>query len=94
MADIQITSRPSNMGWHFAVTVSDEKGQSKHNVSMAKDFLLRIGATHQPEKVVKKSFEFLLERESKEQILQEFDITAISHYYPEFISELEKKLIY
>lgn len=94
MAEIHVTSRPSNMGWHFAVTVTDSKGQSTHNVSMAKDFLMRIGASHQPEKVVKKSFEFLLEREPKEAILQEFDITAISHYYPNFISELEKRLVY
>lgn len=80
------------MGWHFAVSVSDEKSESFYNVTMDKDFVTRIGSTFQPEKVIEKSFEFLLEKKAKEEILAEFDITVISHYYPEFISELEKKL--
>lgn len=82
------------MGWHFVVTLTDEKGESNYNVTMGKDFVVRIGADFLPEKVVEKSFEFLLEKESKEAILQEFDITIISHYYPEFVTELEKRLIY
>ncbi len=82
------------MGWHFLVTISDEKGQSQHNVHVDKDFLMRIGQDHNPEKVVKSSFEFLLERQPKEAILQEFDITTISHFFPDFIPELEKKLVY
>lgn len=82
------------MGWHFTVTITDEKGESLHNVTMDKDFVTRIGADLLPEKVVEKSFEFLLEREPKEKILQEFDLTIISHYYPEFISEIEKKLVF
>ena len=36
------------------------------------------------EELIKKSFEFLLERESKESILKEFDITVISKYFPEY----------
>lgn len=82
------------MGWHFAVTVADEKGESIYNVTMDKDFVTRIGAELRPEKVVEKSFEFLLEKGPKEKILEDFDITIISHYYPEFISEIEKKLVF
>jgi hypothetical protein len=81
------------MGWHFIVTLSDETGDANYSVTMDKDFVTRIGAEFKPEKVVEKSFEFLLERQSKEKILAEFDITIITHYYPEFIGELEKKLI-
>lgn len=92
--DISIRPRPTNMGWHFLVTISDEKGQTQHNVHVDKDFLMRIGQDHDPEKVVKTSFEFLLEKGPKEAILGEFDITTISHYYPEFITELEKRLVY
>ena len=92
--DIKIKTHPSNMGWHFSVTVTDENSQGEYTVTMDKDFVTRIGASLEPEKVVEKSFEFLLEREPKENILQEFDITVISHYYPDFISELEKKLIF
>jgi len=92
--EIFVKQRPTNMGWHFLVTVADANGQSQHNVRVDKDFLMRIGQTKKPEEVVKKSFEFLLEREPKEAILEEFDINTISHFYPDFITELEKRLEY
>ena len=92
--NIKVKTVPTNLGWHFNVTLEEPNGPSFYKVSMDRDFLTRIGATFHPEKVVEKSFEFLLEREPKEKILQEFDIVSISHYYPEFIKELEKKLIY
>ena len=34
--------------------------------------------------LIKKSFAFLLDRESKESILASFDLTVISRYFPEF----------
>ncbi len=34
------------------------------------------------------SFKFLLEREPNTSILSQFDITVISHYFPEYESEL------
>lgn len=92
--DISIKTVSTNLGWHFTVTLNEATGPSFYKVTMDKDFLTRIGANFHPEKVVEKSFEFLLERESKEAILQEFDITEISHYYPEYISELNRRLTY
>ena len=92
--DIKVTTRPTNLGWHFDVTLDQANTPSFYKVSMDKDFLTRIGADFRPEKVVEKSFEFLLEKEPKERILQEFDIVTISHYYPEFIAELSKRLMY
>lgn len=92
--DINVKTRTTNLGWHFDVTLNEPTGPRIYKVSMDKDFLTRIGATFHPEKVVEKSFEFLLEKEPKERILAEFDITSISNYYPEFIPELEKKLTY
>jgi hypothetical protein len=92
--EIHIKTVSTNLGWHFTVTIDDPAGPSFHKVSMDKDFLTRVGADHHPEKVVKKSFEFLLEKEPKERILPEFDITEISTFYPNFISELNKRLAY
>ena len=92
--DIKVKTRATNLGWHFDVTLNESTNPSFYKVSMDKDFLTRIGADFHPEKVVEKSFEFLLEKEPKERILQEFDIVMISHYYPEFISELSKRLTY
>lgn len=40
------------------------------------------------EALIKKSFEFLLTRESKEQILQEFHLSEIEKYFPNFKKEI------
>jgi hypothetical protein len=37
-----------------------------------------------PEKLVEKSFEFLLERESNTSILRSFDLPVIQRYFPEY----------
>jgi hypothetical protein len=40
------------------------------------------------EELIKKSFEFLLEREPKESILSRFNLRVISKYFPEFEEEI------
>jgi len=43
--------------------------------------------THTPERCIEAAFQFLLDREPKESILRRFDVTVISHYFPEFEHE-------
>jgi hypothetical protein len=43
-----------------------------------------------PEEFVKKSFEFLLERESKDSILRQFEIAQINDFFPEYEKEIKK----
>lgn len=38
--------------------------------------------------LVEASFAFLLEREPKESILREFDLTVIGRYFPEYEQEI------
>jgi hypothetical protein len=45
-----------------------------------------------PENFIKAAFRFLLDREPKESILRQFDITVISRYFPEFERELPRYL--
>ena len=40
--------------------------------------------------LVKKSFQFLLERESNNSILRKFDLRVINQYFPEYESEIIK----
>jgi hypothetical protein len=47
----------------------------------------------QPEELIQKSFQFLLEREPKESILSRFDLSVISRYFPEFEREIKKMLL-
>jgi hypothetical protein len=42
------------------------------------------------EKLIKKSFEFLLEREPEESILSRFNLRIINQYFPEFEEEMRK----
>ena len=46
----------------------------------------------EPEELIRKSFEFLLEHEPKESILSRFDLTVISRYFPEYEGEIKKRL--
>lgn len=45
-----------------------------------------------PEELVKKSFEFLLEREGPESILSEFELSDIQHYFPEYEEQTKSML--
>lgn len=93
MVHIKIMMKENNLGYHFNVEVVDTNGSiSNHRVTMDRDFVTRIGAVYKPEKVIEKSFEFLLSKEQKESILAEFDVTTISQHFPDYISTLEKLL--
>jgi hypothetical protein len=74
---------------HFEVVVREGKGETRHRVTMSevKNQQLTAGK-HTPERCIEAAFRFLLEREPKESILARFDISVISHYFPEFEREL------
>jgi hypothetical protein len=78
---------------HFRVRVIEGASQTTHQVTLdPKDHARLAGATVEPEKLIRKSFEFLLEREPKESILTRFDLTLISRYFPEYEREIKKRL--
>ena len=77
----------------FDVVVREEKGETRHHVTMARVTYDRLKAgKHTPEDCVEAAFRFLLEREPKESILSRFDVTVISRYFPEFEQELPRYL--
>lgn len=74
----------------FDVTVQDERGTSRYKVTMAEATYRRLtGGKVNPARCIQAAFEYLLERESKESILANFDITLISAYFPAFGSEFK-----
>ncbi len=85
----QISSEP---GWRFEVVVEEGGGRTEHRVSMGRDFYKSLETDVEPGKVIEESFRFLLERESKEMIMREFDVTVISSYFPEYKEEMKKRL--
>lgn len=65
--------------------MDDEKSKTYHMVTLSQELYQRLtGGIKPAEDLVKASFEFLLEREPKESILQTFDLSQIQNYFPEY----------
>jgi hypothetical protein len=47
----------------------------------------------EPQELVKRSFQFLLEREPKESILNQFDLQVIGRYFPDYEREIQRRLV-
>jgi len=77
----------------YAVIVSDTGGETRHTVTVRAAYAEKLtGGKAAVETLVERSFEFLLAREPKEDILPEFDLSVIARYFPEYESEIRKKL--
>jgi hypothetical protein len=78
---------------HYLVTVSEGGSSTTHQVTVTSDHLARYApAGASPEKLLRASFEFLLEREPKESILSKFDLSVIERYFPEYPRHIRKRL--
>jgi hypothetical protein len=86
MIDVKLTGAGDPM--EFDVLVRDGKGETHHIVTLTRATARRLAPESSPEQCVAAAFRFLLDRESKEQILRRFDLSVISRYFPEF----ERKL--
>jgi hypothetical protein len=65
--------------------LSDARGTSTHDVRVARRDLERLAAgAAAPENLVRRSFEFLLEREPRQSILASFDLPLIGRYFPDY----------
>jgi len=71
-------------GYRCEVDVSDRSGSTHHLVRVSRKDFDRWARGRSAESVVQDAFGFLLERESKESILREFDLSVIKRYFPEY----------
>jgi hypothetical protein len=77
----------------YEVQLTDEKSKSSHAVTLKDSDYTRLTRNQvAPEELIRRSFEFLLEHEAKESILSRFDLTVISRYFPQYESEIKKRL--
>jgi hypothetical protein len=99
LARISVVTLPplDDVSWRYEVEVTESDGsgsQTTHQVTMNRDYYMSLtdkGSTI-PEEFVKKSFEFLLERESKDSILRQFDISQINDFFSEYEKEIKKAI--
>lgn len=86
MADIGVVEIDSNT---YQVTVSAQT-TTMHMVTVQADYAQKLTAGHiSNTELLKRSFEFLLQREPNTSILRSFDLNVISHYFPEFEREIK-----
>jgi hypothetical protein len=77
----------------FRVTVSEGSTRSSHRVTVQpRDYERIAGGKITAAELVRMSFAFLLEHESKESILPQFDLMAISRYFPSYEREIQRRL--
>ena len=92
MRQVEVAAAATGDGWECTVTVLD-RGETHHRVRVTRQDLARLdpGATD-PVALVRASFDFLLEREPKESILREFDLTVIGRYFPDYETEIRHRI--
>jgi len=77
----------------FRVRVIESGSETTHEVTVSpNDYAKLTAGKIEPKELVRKSFEFLLEREPKESILSRFDLSVISRYFPEYEREMKRRL--
>lgn len=84
---IEVSAERSGSGWVATVRVRQARGDTRHEVTVSDAELERLGGGD-PADLVRRSFEFLLEREPADAILRTFAIGEIGRYFPEYESEI------
>lgn len=68
----------------FEVAI-EAQSSTTHRVTVAPDYANKLSlGRFDHEELIRRSFEFLLERESNTSILRSFDLSVISRYFPEY----------
>lgn len=90
MTAIQVT--PTDAPRVYDVELDTGGQPSRHRVTVPTD-LDRAGLPDaEPERLVRESMAFLLEREPASAILDEFELPLIARYFPEYPQELQRRL--
>jgi hypothetical protein len=92
VADIEILSADPGETSTFRVRVLDGDTSTEHVVTLSEADRQRLAEGYpSAEDFVRACFEFLLDREPKEQILRTFDVSVIPGYFPEFEEEIRRR---
>ena len=81
---VEVRCAADAQGYRCTVDVSDARSTSHHLVRVSSLDVDRWARGRLPEELVRDSFDFLLAREPKESILNEFDLSVIERYFPDY----------
>jgi hypothetical protein len=77
----------------YNVVVKEAGGETRHRVRVDPGYAQKLtGGSASTLELLRRSFEFLLEREPKESILREFDLPVIERYFPEYPRKIAEML--
>jgi len=89
---IEVSAARAGDGWIASVRVEQGHARTRHRVRVSEADLRRYGATDVTD-LVRRSFEFLLEREPATSILGEFAIGEIERYFPGYREEITRRTV-
>jgi hypothetical protein len=94
LTDIAVIATPTDAGWACEVRLSDAgRVVGRHDVRVSRAELASLApGAPEPVELVRRSFEFLLERESPASILRSFDLSTIARYFPDYPMEIARRL--
>jgi hypothetical protein len=90
---VTLRTEPDGDGWACQVSVDHAGERTEHTVQVTRADLARWGRGAEQkdaEELVKRSFDFLLQREPPGAILRRFDLSAIPRYFPEYDREFSR----
>jgi hypothetical protein len=85
---ISVAAKPQAGGWSCDVAVSVGGRSTTHQVFVSDADLERWGGQEGVERLVERSFEFLLAREAPTAILPRFRLEEIQRYFPEYSTQM------
>jgi hypothetical protein len=90
MSDVEIIDLEPE---HFEVRVTEGSSTTSHRVRLAPDLLGDLGLGDvEPERLLRETFAFLLDRESASEIMSEFSLDDVARFFPEFYDELRNRV--
>jgi hypothetical protein len=90
---LTVECAPTRLGWDCDVEIVEADTRSRHNVRVSHEELERWGrpGEEEPDGLLRRSFDFLLARESPGQILKSFELGVVGRYFPEFDDEMRNE---
>ncbi|HUG07676.1 MAG TPA: hypothetical protein VMP13_02060 [Acidimicrobiia bacterium] len=89
MADIEVRALSDDT---FEVTIDETSSTSTHLVTATAKHVELLCGDCDPAHLVEASIRFLLDRETKEAIMSQFDLDVIAQYFPDYASSIDDYL--
>lgn len=91
---LEVQCEQHGFGWECRVFTGSAVEGEEHVVTVSRAELTHLAPGEwEPTRLVEESFRFLLEREPHTSILRKFAISDVTSYFPDYPSEIARRLI-